>query len=137
MVVYNGECDIRFARRAASMGIVAALLTAAAAPAMYMALDNARVDSGAFDAALWIAVGLTATVIMFAGLTCILHDRFRRMRKDRDYWTYLCNEYRAGRGPRLERVWRGLESTGDIKAMDTVEAELPKRWKLAYTGRMP
>ena len=117
------------------MGIAAVLIAAALTPAVYTTLDNARADAGYFDAALWLTVGLRVAFIMFAGLTCILYDRFRRMRKDGDYWTCLCNEYRTGRGPRMERVWLGLGSTGDIKSMDAAEAELPERWKRRHAAR--
>lgn len=131
MVVCNGEPDIRFACRIASMGIAATLITAALVPVVYVGLDNA-LAVGVPDPVLWLTAGLLVAVVMFAGLTCILYDRFRRMRRDRDYWIYLCNEYRMGRSPRLERVWRGLKSTGDLEAMDVVEAELPDCWKKSY-----
>ena len=134
MVVCNGEKDIRFARRATGMGIAALFIAVALVPVMYMAIGNESVV-GASDAVLWVVL-LVAAVIMFFGMACILYDRFRRMRRDRDYWMYLCNEYRMGRSPRLERVWRGLKSTGDLEAMDVVEAELPDCWKKSYV-RLP
>ena len=130
MVVCNGVNDIRFARRVIGMGIAALFIAVALVPVMYMAIGNEG-DAGSFDAVPWVA-GLAAVVIMFFGMACILYDRFRRMRRDRDYWMYLCNEYRMGRSPRLERVWRGLKSTEDLEAMDVVEAELPDCWKKSY-----
>ena len=128
MVVRNGEPDIRLGRRVATMGIVSVLLTATLVPVAYTSANDAHA-SGLLDTVLWMAVGVIGAVIMFIGVSCILHDRFRRMRRDRNYWAYLCNEYRAGRGQRLERVWHGLKATDEIKTMDAVEAELSECWK--------
>lgn len=127
MVVCNAEPDIRFRRRVLGMVCATLLIAAVLSLVVYFAIGNER-DVDVF-ATLWMMAGLPAVVIMFSGMACILHDRFRRMRRDRDYWIYLCNEYRTGRSPRLERVWRGLGTLDDIVAMDAVEAELPDCWK--------
>ena len=126
MVVVNSEPDIRFRHRTLNMGIATMLITAALTPVVYMAIGNESVVDASV-AMLWV-VGLVAAVIMFFGMACILYDRFRRMRMDRDYWMYLCNEYRNGRSESLESVWRGL-GAHELKDMAAVEAELPERWK--------
>ena len=128
MVVLNGEGDIRFARSVAGVAILAMLATVAFCIAAFFTFPNALVVGGALDAALWTIVGLLPATVLFAGMLCIAHVRFTRMRRDRDYWTCMCNEYRQGRAARHERAWKGLNPLDDIHAMDKIDAELPDRW---------
>lgn len=129
MVVQIREPDIRFARSVAGVAILAILATAVFCIAVFVTIPNALVVGGVLDAALWTIIGLLLATVLFAGMLCIAHVRFGRMRNNRDYWTYLCNEYRQGRAARLESLWTGLDVLDNIHAMDKAEAELPDRWK--------
>ena len=129
MVVYNDEPDIRFPRRVLGMAIFAMVVTAVFCAALFGGTTQGMV--------LWAVAGLLFAIVLFAGMLCIAHDRFAKMRTTKDYWIYVANEYRKGRAGRLESVWLGLSGADtDIRDMDRVEADLPEYWKRwTPTGR--
>ena len=120
---------------AAKVGVGAIVLTIVSYPIVFLALSIAQGNGSLFDAALWTIIGLVYAAALFLGLLFIVHDRLCRMRQDRDYWVYLCNEFRQGRGRRIEELRHSCHYDADLGIMDGVEeAILDGRKRLSRRG---
>ena len=120
---------------AARAGATALVLAAVSCPIVFLALGLAQSDSSLFDVALWTIIGLVGAAVLFLGLLFIVYDRLCCMRQDRDYWVYLCNEFRQGRGRRIEGPRHSCHYDADLGIMDGVEeAILDGRKRLSRRG---
>jgi len=120
---------------AARAGAMALGLAAVSCPIVFLALGLAQSNSSLFDVALWTIIGMVGAAVLFLGLLFIVYDRLCRMRQDRDYWVYLCNEFRQGRGRRIEELRHLCHYDTDLGIMDGVEeAILDGRKRLSRRG---
>ena len=120
---------------AARAGASALGLAAVSYPIVFLALGLAQNDNSLFGVALWTIIGLVGAAVLFLGLLFIVYDRLCRMRHDRDYWVYLCNEFRQGRGRRIEELRHSCHYDADLGIMDGVEeAIMNGRKRLSRQG---
>ena len=119
---------------AAKAGVGAIGLTIVSCPIVFLALGIAQGNGSLFDVAPWTVIGLVCATVFFLGLLFIVYDRLCYMRQDRDYWVYLCNEFRQGRGRRIEELRHSCHYDADLGIMDGVEEAILDGRRLSRRG---